>query len=323
MPFEIIRNDITKVQVDAIVNAANKSLLGGGGVDGAIHRAAGKDLLAECRSLGGCETGQAKITKGYKLLAKYVIHTVGPVWHGGNCKELELLASCYRNSLALAKEYKLESIAFPLISAGAFGMPKDKALNVAMSVIGEFLMNNDMMVYMVVFDKDAVVLSEKVFKSIKQYIDDRYIEDNLLKNSANVYRGVFSETVTVFESKRKLEDLVNQTEESFSTMLLRLIDEKGKDDVETYNGANVDRRLFSKIRNNIGYKPSKYTAVAFAISLELNLDETKDLLMTAGYALSHSSKFDIIIEYFIENENYNIFEVNEALFYFEQKTLGC
>lgn len=323
MPFEIIRNDITKVQVDAIVNAANKSLLGGGGVDGAIHRAAGKDLLVECRTLGGCETGQAKITKGYKLPAKYVIHTVGPVWHGGKNKELELLASCYRNSLALAKEYKLESIAFPLISAGAFGMPKDKALNVAMSVIGQFLMNNDMMVYMVVFDKDAVVLSEKVFKSIKQYIDDRYIEDSFFENSANLYRNIVSEAEPALKSKRKLEDLLNQTDESFSIMLLRLIDEKGKDDVETYNGANVDRRLFSKIRNNIDYKPSKYTVVAFAISLGLNLDETKDLLMSAGYALSHSSKFDIIIEYFIENENYNIFEVNEALFYFEQKTLGC
>lgn len=322
MPLEIIRNDLTKVHVDAIVNAANSSLLGGGGVDGAIHRAAGKELLAECRTLGGCETGQAKITKGYKLPAKYVIHTVGPVWRDGKNKELELLASCYRNSLNLAKEYNLESIAFPLISSGAFGMPKDQALRVAMSVIGEFLMNNDMTVYIVVFDKEALMLSEKVFLSIKQYIDDRYIEDKYLTDSMMSYRNIVSEAARAIKPKRKLEDLVKLTDETFSTMLLRLIDEKGKTDVETYKRANVNRKLFSKIRNNIEYKPSKATAVAFAIGLELNLDETEDLLRSAGYALSHSSKFDIIIEYFIESEKYDVIEINEALFDFDQKTLG-
>lgn len=322
MPLEIIRNDITKVHVDAIVNAANSSLLGGGGVDGAIHKAAGKELLAECRTLGGCDCGQAKITKGYKLPASYVIHTVGPVWHDGKNNELELLANCYRNSLELAKEYKLESIAFPLISSGAFGMPKDKALNVAMSVIGEFLMNNDITVYIVVFDKDALMLSEKVFMSIKKYIDDRYVEDNYLNNSMMSYRSIESKSISVEESKRSLDDLVNHVDDSFSEMLIRLIDEKDMTDVETYKGANIDRKLFSKIRNNIDYKPSKSTVVAFAIALRLNLDETKDLLMSAGFALSRSSKFDIIIEYFIDGENYDIFEINEALFDFKEKTLG-
>jgi O-acetyl-ADP-ribose deacetylase (regulator of RNase III) len=335
MPLVIIRNDITKVHADAIVNAANSSLLGGGGVDGAIHRAAGPELLAECRTLGGCKVGQAKITKGYRLPAKYVIHTVGPVWHDGKSDEEELLADCYKNSLKLAKDYNLESIAFPLISSGAFGYPKDKALKTAISVIGDFLLNNEMTVYIVVYDKAAFMLSEKLFSSITQYIDENYIEKHLFERRnrfegarqlAEIYEdytGVFSaEDVCLKKHKRSLDDVVNQMDETFSQMLLRLIDEKGMTDTETYKKANIDRKLFSKIRNDINYRPSKPTAIAFAIALRLNLDETKDLLLKAGFALSHSSKFDIIIEYFIEDGNYNIFEINEALFAFDQNLLG-
>ncbi|MDF2943905.1 MAG: putative phosphatase, C-terminal domain of histone macro like protein [Herbinix sp.] len=336
MPFEIIRNDITKVYVDAIVNAANSSLLGGGGVDGAIHRAAGPELLEECRTLGSCETGKAKITKGYKLPAKYVIHTVGPVWQGGNNNEQELLADCYKNSLALAKEYNLESIAFPLISSGAFGYPKDKALKTAISVIGDFLLNNEMTVFLVVYDKAAFVLSEKLFSSITKYIDDKYIEEHPLdRNNRFEVRQLLNEycleeSVLLSEEafspiqkrKRSLDDVVKYLEETFSQMLLRLIDEKGMTDAETYKKANIDRKLFSKIRNDINYKPSKPTAIAFAVALKLNLDETKDLLLKAGFALSRSSKFDVIIEYFIDDGNYNIFEINEALFAFDQNLLG-
>ncbi|KGP74770.1 Appr-1-p processing protein [Desulfosporosinus sp. Tol-M] len=340
MPLELIRDDITKVHADAIVNAANSSLLGGGGVDGAIHRAAGRELLAECRTLGGCETGQAKITKGYKLPVKYVIHTVGPVWHGGNNNEDKLLADCYKNSLALAKENNLESIAFPLISSGAYGYPKDKALKTAISVIGEFLLNNDMMVFLVVFDKAAVTLSEKLFSSIKQYIDDRYIEEHPGRYRPEVQHilkerhipkeyyleepmlSAIEEPGPMKKGKRSLDDLVKRMDETFSQMLLRLIDEKGMTDAETYNKANIDRKLFSKIRNDINYKPGKPTAIAFAIALRLNLDETKDLLLKAGFALSNSSKFDIIIQYFIDEGNYNIFEINEALFAFDQHLLG-
>jgi len=336
MPLEIIRNDITKVHADAIVNAANSSLLGGGGVDGAIHRAAGPELLEECRTLGGCKTGQAKITKGYRLPAKYVIHTVGPVWRGGNANEEKLLADCYKNSLALAKEHNLESIAFPLISSGAYGYPKDKAFKTAISVIGEFLLSNEMTVYIVVYDKAAFMLSEKLFSSITQYIDDNYIEEHPF-NRRDIYeeayqiRDIYSEATghifaeepaLVKKHKRSLDDVVKNMDETFSQMLFRLIDEKGMTDAETYKKANIDRKLFSKIRNDINYKPGKPTAIAFAIALKLNLDETKDLLLKSGYALSNSSKFDIIIQYFIEEGNYNIFEINEALFAFDQSMLG-
>ncbi len=341
MPLEIIRNDITKVHADAIVNAADPSLHGGGGADGAIHAAAGPELFKECLTLDGCKVGQAKITKGYKLPARYVIHTVGPVWHGGDANEEKLLADCYRNSLKIAMDYKLESIAFPLISSGTFGYPKDEALKTAISVIGDFLLHNDMMVYLVVYDKASFKLSEKLFSSITQYIDEKYIAEHPTDRSNRV-----SERLLVHESsfepvnyymempmisdmeapkkkpKRSLEDVVNHMDETFSQMMLRLIDEKGMTDAETYKKANIDRRLFSKIRNDIYYKPSKPTALAFAIALGLNLDETKDLLLKAGFALSHSSKFDIIIEYFIQEGNHNIFEINEALFYFHQNTLG-
>ncbi|HSW67148.1 MAG TPA: O-acetyl-ADP-ribose deacetylase [Bacteroidales bacterium] len=337
MPLEIIRNDITKVHADAIVNAANPTLLGGGGVDGAIHRAAGPELLDECRTLGGCEVGKAKITKGYRLPAKYVIHTVGPVWHGGNSNEEKLLADCYRNSLLLAKEHNLESIAFPLISSGAFGYPKAKALAVAISEIGDFLIINDLTVFLVVYDKAAFMLSEKLFSDIRQFIDDRYIEERppvlrnrlaeeyqLLRESKLADSLLFQMEAPVPERKykRNIEDVVNQLDETFSQALLRLIDEKGMTDVETYRKANLDRKLFSKIRNDLNYKPSKPTAIAFAIALRLNLDETNDLLRKAGFALSHSNKFDIIIQYFIEDSNYNIFEINEALFTFDQNLLG-
>lgn len=330
MPFILIRNDITKVHVDAIVNAANSSLLGGGGVDGAIHRAAGPELLEECRTLGGCNTGQAKITKGYKLPAKYVIHTVGPIWRGGNHNEEQLLTDCYKNSLVLAKEYNVESIAFPLISSGAYKYPKDEALEVAISVIEDFLKDNEMTIYLVVYDQASFLLSEKLYSSISEYIDENYIEEhpyNVRESTIEFHelREVEEEQFLFEEAiakKRSLEDVINNMDETFSQMLLRLIDEKEMTDVETYKKANIDRKLFSKIRNDIHYKPSKTTAIAFAIALQLNLDETKDLLMKAGFALSRSSKFDVIIEYFIENENYNIFEINEALFAFEQSLLG-
>lgn len=333
MPFEIVRNDITKMRVDAIVNAANSSLLGGGGVDGSIHRAAGPELLMECRTLGGCKTGQAKITSGYRLPCQYIIHTVGPVWQGGHCHEKELLTSCYRESLALAKKYHCESIAFPLISSGVYGYPKDQALKVAIDVISEFLLIDEMTVYLVIFDKKAYQISAKLFSDIAEYIDDCYAQEHsdrsrryecevLPCQSAPIYsdRGRAHYGASLSE---ELDDRLKRIDESFSQMLLRKIDEKGMTDAQCYKKANIDRKLFSKIRSDVHYKPSKPTALAFAIALELPLDEAKDMLMKAGFALSHSNKFDIIIEYFIAKGNYNIYEINEALFAFDQSLLGA
>lgn len=369
MPLKIVRADITNLEVDAIVNAANSTLLGGGGVDGAIHRAAGPGLLMECMKLGGCKVGQAKLTKAYKLPSKFVIHTVGPKWKGGQNGERGLLESCYRESLRTAADNQCESVAFPLISSGVYGYPKDQALKVAIDTITAFLIEHEMLVYIVVFDKSAFQISGKLFADITSYIDDKYAdtrfkfamprrrddgestviaETTILDNRDSVdevfsifsredrsaYRPEVQPTATHPEARpagrpvpkkeitASLEDVVNQIDESFSQMLLRKIDEKGMTDAECYKKANVDRKLFSKIRSDVNYRPSKTTAIAFAIALELNLVEVKDMLMKAGFALSHSNKFDIIIEYFITNENYNIFEINEALFAFDQSLLG-
>ena len=333
MSLSIIRNDITKMACDAIVNAANVTLLGGGGVDGAIHRAAGPELLEECRTLGGCSVGKAKITAGYKLPCKYIIHTVGPVWHGGNQGEKELLISCYESSLELAKSHGCSSVAFPLISSGAFGYPKDQALKIAMETVKAFLDKEEMDVYIVVFDRASVYISEQLFDDVKKYIDDLYVDANIISRremypspgSLEVcsVEGAFPEWSlhTAFE-QCELEKRLSTPDESFSQMLLRLIVERGMKDAECYKRANIDRKLFSKIRGDKKYRPRKNTVVSFAIALELSLSETEMLLKSAGFALSKSSKFDIIIEYFIEHGIYDIFEINQTLFTFDQPILG-
>ena len=336
MPLIIVRNDITKMKVGAIVNAANETLLGGGGVDGCIHRAAGPELLAECRTLGGCMTGEAKITKAYHLPSQYVIHTVGPVWRGGCYGERKQLASCYRTSLALAKKYHCESAAFPLLSSGIYGYPKDQALRVAVDTIGEFLLQNDMTVYIVIFDRKAYQISSKLFADIAEYIDDHYVDAHTdsMRERLRRMNSVESRAKAGFEdaipgpvmaptASGRLDDLLSHLDAGFSETLLKRIDRSGKKDAEIYKKANVDRKLFSKIRNNPDYKPSKPTAIAFAIALELSLPETRDLIARAGYALSSSSKFDVIIEYFIMQRDYDIFKINEALFAFDQSLLGA
>ena len=330
MPLQIVRNDITTMKEDAIVNAADESLLGGGGVDGAIHRAAGPELLKECRALGGCKTGQAKITKGYRLPAKFVIHTVGPIWRGGSLGERDLLASAYCSSLELALANRCETVAFPLLSSGVYSYPKDQALKVAVDTIGDFLLAHDMTVYLVIFDRDAYAISSKLFADITAYIDDCYVDTHT--DSREEQRRRMAMASMPMEEERRpapcamtpsgLDKALSKLGESFSQMLLRKIDERGMTDAQCYKKANIDRKLFSKIRSDVHYKPSKPTAMAFAIALELPLAEAREMLEKAGFAFSHASKFDIIVEYFIAHQNYNIFEINEALFAFDQSLLG-
>lgn len=342
MPLYIVRNDITLMETDAIVNAAKNSLLGGSGVDGRIHKAAGPQLLEECKTLGGCATGSAKITKGYNLKAKYVIHTVGPVWQGGKMGEKQRLENCYISSMDLAKEHSCESIAFPLISSGVYGYPKDKAFDVATKTIFYWLENNeyDIDVYMVLFDKAAYTISRSLYDDIESYIDDNYVAKH--SDRKEIIRGrkmIVSTHVSMDmdidrcedmvmsapAAKNKmlsLEDYIDRLDEGFSQTLLKLIAQKGMTEAQCYKKANISRKHFSKIRNDKNYRPKKSTALAFAIALELSLEETEQLLKKAGYALTHSSRADIIVEYFIINGNYNIFDINDALWSFDQPLLG-
>lgn len=337
MPFTIIRQDITKMNVDAIVNAANTELKMGGGVCGAIFKAAGAhELQAACDRLAPIRTGEAVLTPGFALPAKYIIHTAGPVYNPNNAKQCEkLLRSAYTNSLQLAIRNECESIAFPLISSGIYGYPKDEALQVATSAIHDFLAEHELDVYLAVFDKASFVISEKLLGEVASYIDEHYVKEHEVKRRFE-FEGTVTEKLedlnymTPMEQMehyttapvRSLDDLIDNLDEPFSATLLRLIDAKGKNDVEVYKRANLDRKLFSKIRTGKGYMPSKRTAIALAIALELTLEETDDLLRRAGYALSHSQKFDVIVEYFIINGKYDIFQINEVLFKYDLPLLG-
>ena len=277
-----------------------------------------------------------------------MIHAVGPRWTGGERGEREKLASCYRTALALAREKQCESIAFPLISSGVYGYPKDQALRVAVETISEFVLEYDMMVYLVIFGRKDYQISEKLFTNIASYIKDNYVDahtDDLAerRRRMNTFRrepwaglghaAPMPKEEVLYDggmpampspaAKPSLQEAIDGIDESFSEMLLRKIDESGMTDAACYKKANIDRKLFSKIRGDRLYRPSKPTAIAFAIALELPLDETADLLRKAGFALSPSDKFDIIIRYFIERGNYDIFAINEALFAFDQSLLGA
>ena len=349
MPFEIVRNDITKMNVDAIVNSANPRPIIGLGTDSSIHEAAGAELLAARQKIGSIPMGQAAITPAFRLHAKYVIHTVGPVWDGGSYGEENLLRSCYDQSLKLALEHDCKSIAFPLIATNNYGFPKDKALQIAVAAFSEFLLEHEMLIYLVVFDRSAYKLSEKLFHSIASYIDDHYVEvweastyggakeyrqqsirrrrdrDLFRKSSACEDATPCAPMSMPVEAKPKaasLKDLLSQADAGFTETLLKLIDKTGKKDSEIYKKANLSKQHFSKIRNNPDYKPTKQTAIALALALELDLEQTKDLIGRAGYALSNSSKFDLIIRYFIEQKNYNVVEINIALYEFDQSLLG-
>ena len=350
MPLNIVRNDITNMRVDAVVNAANTDLLMGGGVCGAIFTAAGaKELQAACDKLAPIDTGEAVVTDGFSLRAKYIIHTAGPVYRDGISGEEALLRSCYMNSLELAKSRGCESIAFPLISGGIYGYPKDEALSVATGTIGNWLADNDMDVSLVVFDKTAFKLSQGLQEVVQSFIDENYVDTRTIKrrelldseSKAISYRRLPTQVQThdtayplqsmqlretvphkYEERASAFGDALPRLDEPFSMTLLKLIDLKGKSDVYVYKRANIDRKLFSKIRTGKGYIPGKKTIVALAIALELTLAETRDLLERAGFALSRSVMFDVIIEYFLTRGKYDVFEINNVLFEYDQPLLG-
>lgn len=341
MPLQIIRQDITKMKVDAIVNTTNEEMIGYSGVDLAIHTIAGPELDAECERIAPLFLGQAKITKAYNLPSKYVIHTSGPTWRGGNYGESDILRSCYEESLKLAVENKCKSIAFPLISSGVYQYPKDQVLKFAIHIITEFLFDHELKVYLCVFDKESYSFSQKLFNDIQEFIDDEYVDEHdedyyddlggapaeeplmLCKCCEALPPMEADEAEQPDIDGLSLKDYIEQMDKSFQEMLFDLIDESGMTDVECYKKANVDKRTFSKIKSNKDYRPSKQTVIAFAISLQLNMDETQALLATVGFTLSRSNVFDKIIRYFIHNKNYDIFEINQALFEFDQVLLGC
>lgn len=335
MPLELKRCDIIKLKVDAIVNAANESLLGGGGVDGAIHAAAGPRLLEECKTLGGCKTGEAKITRGYNLFARHVIHTVGPVYIDGKHNEAELLKSCYINSLKLAREYDIRSIAFPIISSGIYGYPKKEATKIAIEAIKEFLEHNEMDVILTFYEKKVSDYFEPLSFDIDSIINENlevvYNKKPIGMQGASI--SLAKEELPKFSRRSPSKDLIvesqemsfglDKIDESWQQMLFRKIDEKGIRDSDCYRKSNVDRRLFSKIRSNIFYRPKKTTALAFLFGLELSIDEAEDMLEKAGFAFSRSLPTDIIVKTFIEKGIYDIYAVNVALFDHDLPQLGA
>lgn len=370
MPLKIVRQDITKIKCDAIVNPSNRRLKPDGGADLSIHQAAGPELLRACEALGGCEVGKAKITPAFRLPCQYVIHTAGPDWHLFK-RPQKALASCYEECLKLAKEYNCESVAFPLISSGAYGFPKEDALKIATKVISDFLFANEMLVYLVVYDKNAFGISKKIFYEVKSYIDDNYVAVQYKNNRADAgqrpryYQSepspqcyseasvnmpaspsidyqtpppkycspklaseeqVVSAPMPMPSSSApslSLDEMLKNMDKGFADTLFSYIDQKGLTDVECYKRSNVDKKTFSKIKCNKYHRPSKITAISFAIGMKLNLEETNHLLSTAGFCLSKSNMFDVIINYFVTTGNYeNIFDVNEVLYQFDQVTLG-
>ena len=335
MPLQIVRQDITKMRVDAIVNTTNEDMVGYSGVDLAIHTAAGAELDEECRRLAPLGLGEAKLTGGYGLPCKHVIHTSGPVWKGGLAGESEILRSCYIESLRLAVKSGCDSVAFPLISSGVYGYPKDQVLKFAIQTITEFLFDHELTVYLCVFDRDSYTFSQRLFGDIRDFIsgEDAPERDATAFEMRRMQRVSSAPPIESNMSAlcmremssadgKSLREYLQQMDRSFREMLFDLIDESGMTDVECYKRANVDKRTFSKIKSNKDYRPSKQTAIAFAISLKLDMDTTQELLATAGLTLSRSNVFDKIIRYFIHHGIYDIFEINEALFEFDQQLLG-
>ena len=341
MPFLMIRNDITKVAADAIVNPANRNLLQGSGTSRAIYQAAGEqELTAACEAIGYCDLGKAVCTPAFRLPAKYIFHAVCPAWQGGLFGEAEQLAGAYHSALELAAEYQCESVAFPLLSSGNYGYPKEQAFRIAVDTITQYVMDHDLTVYLVLYDRHSLAVSRKLFTSVEEYIDDHYVAQNdesyefdrWRRESAERRRRLEEEAAPMLEAAappaapmaaRSLEHLMDNLGESFTTRLLRLLDERGLKDSTVYKQSNISRQHFSKIQCNRDYNPNKKTVLAFAVGLHLSEDETIDLLQSAGYAFSDGSKRDWIVRYCLEHKIYNINQVNTLLFEYDQEQLGA
>ncbi len=312
MPFQIVRNDITKMQVDAIVNTANPMPGYGSGIDSAVYEVAGKDkLLRKRHEIGAIDQGTSVMTEGYRLPAKYIIHTVGAAWQCGNAGEEDIIRKCYKSVFQIAMENDLTSLAIPLLASGSYGFPKGIALRIALSEIESFMSTSDMEVYLVVFDNKSVSLSSELYGDIEEYISDNYVEEKYQEEYPDLFLELCS---PLFEEQRSLDDILNNLGKTFMELVFSFADAKGMTDVDVQKKANLDRKTFSKLKCGTTKNPSKTTALALAIALELNIDETEDLLSRAGLALSPCSKQDVIVQYFIEKEAYDIYEINVALF---------
>lgn len=325
MPFQIVRNDITKMKVDAVINTANPNAMYGRGTDQAIYEAAGRDkLLAARQKIGTLQVGEAVVTPGFRLPAKYIIHNAGPVWEGGDRGEEEKLELCYENCLRLAAKKKFKSIAFPLISTGTYGFPKKIGLQTAIKVLSRFLLDSDMMIYLVVFDDESVQLSEMIFPDIPDFIQqDRDCSHIPIEYPAQaLFRSESLPMVCEETAYRTLDDIVENRGKNLPETLMQFLIEKDLKNTDVYHNANISRKVFSKIITNEKYHPKKKTVLALAIGMRLNLDETKDLLSRAGYALSPGNKFDLIVKYCIEIGEYNIVKINILLYEYGEETLG-
>ena len=344
MPYEIVRNDITRMEVDAIVNTANPRPVIGSGTDHAIHKAAGPELLEARKKIGDIAVGESKATRAFGLHARYVLHTVSPAWKDGEHHEEELLRKAYEAALELARKLRCKSVAFPLLSAGSYGFPRDKALLIAVNAISEFTLHHRMQIYLVIFNAEAFSLAGGMFSALKSFVDDNYVAEQTKEEYAprrqrreleEMYdRQANSDLCQAFpayavgaaapapgKAKRRgsapsdmsLEELMQQDVTDFRQHLLNLISESGEKDADVYHRASISRQLFNKIINKKGYVPSKPTILQLAIGLKLDVEQTKVLLEKAGYALSRSSQMDVVIRYFIENKTYDVVLINIAL----------
>ncbi len=338
MSFKIVRNDITRMETEAIVNTANARPVVGPGCDSAVYHAAGYEELLAYRKekIGSFKEGDAFLTPGFRLKAKYIIHAVSPLFHDGSRGEEKKLRACYQNALKLAKEHQIRSVAFPLISTGGFGYPKEEGMRIAVDEIHAFLLRNEMEICLVVFGDETTALGERLYPNLEEYIDRNYEEKKRAEEySSPAYRREYAPSMQRPQAARMedaayadfekvhesaLDDRIRHVSDTFSQYLQYLIRKKKMNNAEVYKRTIVDKKTFSKIKNNRNYHPQKLTALCLCVGAKLNLDESKDLLARAGYALSPCDKTDIIFSYFIENEIYDMIELDIQL---EEHGLPC